>query len=591
MLKFLHLEDYRCFKDTKLEFKDLTIAVGKNNAGKSTIIEALRIISYALSKPIFRNIPDNLARNFSKKAKYIIVNGKMLKINTSTIPHNYDEDSKPKLTAGFHGGYKIIVHFHDDLIFALVYDSNGKIITNKTAFNNSGFPKLNILPQIGPLRKIEKYLSKETVRKDKDTYLSSLHFRNEIYLEMTNDENVFNEFSSLINQTWKNLHINPPKIDFSSDDPLVSLVVGENEFMTELGYVGNGLQMWLQMMWFVTKSKNQGITTVILDEPDVYMHPDLQRKLLKYVRRNFQQVIIATHSIEIISEVDSENILNVSNKKKNLKYTNELLAVQKVVDEIGSIQNMSLIRLFTYKKLLFLEGDDMWYLKKFFDKLYPESDFSIDHIFSIKIKGFSNFEKYFKVADFFKSIDGKLSIIGILDRDYYPDSFLSSIKQDAEAKEETKERLKLHIWTKKEIENYLLIPEVLFRISKGQDRDRFYQELEGICETFREETFGKFFDKMVSYGTGDGKELNSKWEPSKTHSKCQELFDNRWKVSLENKMSMINGKDLKSEIYKFINKEYHQNCTDKIILKEINREEVHKDIENLFLDIIDGIEI
>ena len=195
------------------------------------------------------------------------------------------------------------------------------------------------------------------------------------------------------------------------------------------------------------------------------------------------------------------------------------------------------------------------------------------------------------MADFFKSIDGKLSIIGILDRDYYPDSFLSSIKQDAEAKEETKERLKLHIWTKKEIENYLLIPEVLFRISKGQDRDKFYQELEGICETFREETFGKFFDKMVSYGMGDGKELNSKWEPSKTHSKCQELFDNRWKVSLENKMSMINGKDLKSEIYKFINKEYHQNCTDKIIFKEINRKEVHKDIENLFLDIIDGIEI
>ena len=591
MLKFLHLEDYRCFKDTKLEFKDLTIAVGKNNAGKSTIIEALRIISYALSKPIFRNIPDGLARDFAKKAKCIIVNGKMLKINTSTIPHKYEEDAKPKLTAGFHGGYKIIVHFYDDLIFALVYDSNGNIITNKSTFNNSGFPKLNILPQIGPLRKIEKYLSKETVRKDKDTYLSSLHFRNEIYLEMTNDENVFNEFSSLIKQTWKNLHINPPKIDFSSDDPFVSLVVGENEFMTELGYVGNGLQMWLQMMWFVTKSKNQGITTVILDEPDVYMHPDLQRKLLKYVRRNFQQVIIATHSIEIISEVDSENILNVSNKKKNLKYTNELLAVQKGVDEIGSIQNMSLIRLFTYKKLLFLEGDDMWYLKKFFDKLYPESDFSIDHIFSIKIKGFSNFKKYFKVADFFKSIDGKLSIIGILDRDYYPDSFLSSIKQDAEAKEETKERLKLHIWTKKEIENYLLIPEVLFRISKGQDRDKFYQELEGICETFREETFGKFFDKMVSYGMGDGKELNSKWEPSKTHSKCQELFDNRWKVSLENKMSMINGKDLKSEIYKFINKEYHQNCTDKIIFKEINRKEVHKDIENLFLDIIDGIEI
>ena len=105
MLKFLHLEDYRCFKDTKLEFKDLTIAVGKNNAGKSTIIEALRIISYALSKPTFKNIPESLVLDFPRKAKCIIVNGKMLKINTSTIPHNYDDDSKPKLSSGFDDVY------------------------------------------------------------------------------------------------------------------------------------------------------------------------------------------------------------------------------------------------------------------------------------------------------------------------------------------------------------------------------------------------------------------------------------------------------------------------------------------------------
>ncbi len=54
----------------------------------------------------------------------------------------------------------------------------------------------------------------------------------------------------------KSANKNPPKLDYSSDNTLVSLVVGEIDFMTELGYVGNGLQMWLQMMWFVTKSKN-----------------------------------------------------------------------------------------------------------------------------------------------------------------------------------------------------------------------------------------------------------------------------------------------------------------------------------------------
>lgn len=584
MLKFLHLEDYRCFKDTKLEFKDLTIAVGKNNAGKSTIIEALRIISYALSKPTFKNIPESLVLDFPRKAKCIIVNGKMLKINTSTIPHNYDEDSKPKLTAGFDDGYKIIVHFHDDLIFALIYDSNGKLITNKGTFNNSGFPKLNILPQIGPLKKIEKYLSKETVMKDKDTYLASLHFRNEIYLEMTNDEKVFNEFSSLIKQTWKNLQINPPKLEYSSDNTLVSLVVGENDFMTELGYVGNGLQMWLQMMWFVTKSKNQGITTVILDEPDIYMHPDLQRKLLKYVRRNFKQVIIATHSIEIISEVDSENILNVSNKKKELKYTLNLPKLQGVVDEIGSIQNMSLIRLFTYKKLLFLEGNDMSLLKKFYEKLYPDSDFSIDNIFYEKIGGFSNLEKYNKVAELFSKIDSNLSVISVLDRDYYPESYLDSIR------DKTSDVIKLHIWTKKEFENYLLVPEVLFRISKSNDRKNFYKKLEEICDSFREQTFDNFYDITVTLGKGDEKELESKWGPTKDLSKCKELFYSSWNKGLENKISMINGKDLRKKFYEFIKDEYNQNCTDKIVFKEMNEDEIHEDVKNVISDLIEGVE-
>lgn len=584
MLKFLHLEDYRCFKDTKLEFKDLTIAVGKNNAGKSTIIEALRIISYALSKPTFKNIPESLVLDFPRKAKCIIVNGKMLKINTSTIPHNYDEDSKPKLTAGFDDGYKIIVHFHDDLIFALIYDSNGKLITNKGTFNNSGFPKLNILPQIGPLKKIEKYLSKETVMKDKDTYLASLHFRNEIYLEMTNDEKVFNEFSSLIKQTWKNLQINPPKLEYSSDNTLVSLVVGENDFMTELGYVGNGLQMWLQMMWFVTKSKNQGITTVILDEPDIYMHPDLQRKLLKYVRRNFQQVIIATHSIEIISEVDSENILNVSNKKKKLKYTLNLSKLQGVVDEIGSIQNMSLIRLFTYKKLLFLEGNDMSLLKKFYEKLYPDSDFSIDNIFYEKIGGFSNLEKYNKVAELFSKIDSNISVISVLDRDYYPESHLDSIR------DETPDVIKLHIWTKKEFENYLLVPEVLFRISKSNDRKNFYKKLEEICDSFREQTFNKFYDKTVSLGTGYEKELNPKWEASKARDKCEELFYSSWNKGLENKISMINGKNLRKKFYEFIKEEYNQDCTNDIVFKEMNEDEIHEDVKNVISDLIEGVE-
>ena len=56
-------------------------------------------------------------------------------------------------------------------------------------------------------------------------------------------------------------------------------MIEADRFTSEIGYMGSGLQMWLQIIWFICKSAES--ETVILDEPDVYMHPDLQRSLVK----------------------------------------------------------------------------------------------------------------------------------------------------------------------------------------------------------------------------------------------------------------------------------------------------------------------
>ena len=34
MIKNIYLKNYRCFKDSKINFKDIAVIVGKNNAGK-----------------------------------------------------------------------------------------------------------------------------------------------------------------------------------------------------------------------------------------------------------------------------------------------------------------------------------------------------------------------------------------------------------------------------------------------------------------------------------------------------------------------------------------------------------------------------
>ena len=43
MLTFLKLENFRCFSNHEVVFSPLCLLVGQNNAGKSTIIDALRL--------------------------------------------------------------------------------------------------------------------------------------------------------------------------------------------------------------------------------------------------------------------------------------------------------------------------------------------------------------------------------------------------------------------------------------------------------------------------------------------------------------------------------------------------------------------
>jgi AAA15 family ATPase/GTPase len=45
MLTRLHLKNFRGFEDHELTFEKFTLIVGRNNAGKSTIIEALRLVA------------------------------------------------------------------------------------------------------------------------------------------------------------------------------------------------------------------------------------------------------------------------------------------------------------------------------------------------------------------------------------------------------------------------------------------------------------------------------------------------------------------------------------------------------------------
>ena len=115
MLTKFSLENYRCFEKTEIQFKELSVVVGKNNAGKSTLIEALRILALVVSR--CKHINYTLPPDWLKLEEYalgIAPSLQNLEIYPNGIVYMYGE-GPAKILADFENGAKINIYINNEL--------------------------------------------------------------------------------------------------------------------------------------------------------------------------------------------------------------------------------------------------------------------------------------------------------------------------------------------------------------------------------------------------------------------------------------------------------------------------------------------
>ncbi len=568
MLKTLELDNYRCFDKHKINFKDIVIIVGKNNSGKSTTIEALRLISIVASRALnFQSLPKWLDLPTSYKGVSPSLAG--LDFPTKNLFHKYQE-GPAIITALFESKARIEIYLGETNegieVFALIYDSKGNIRKTKQGIKDAGIPEINILPQISALAKEESVLGYEYVRSNLTTQLSSIHFRNQINYYYHH----FSEFKKLSEATWSGLGIY--ELDGRSlfKGGQLTLIVRDTDFAAEIGWMGHGLQMWLQTMWFLAKSRYD--STIILDEPDVYMHADLQRKLIRFLKIKYKQVILATHSIEIISEVEPENILVIDKTSKKSDYTTSIPAVQSLVNRIGSTQNIGLARLWSSQKLLMVEGKDIAILKRIQETLFSNQSDPFDIIPRSSIGGWSGWH-YVKGADFVlrNGLKQAINVYCILDSDYHSEAEIEERKNEAETI-----GINLHIWSKKEIENYLISPSAFLRILQRNTRTAkpltlqiIEKKFDKIAEGMKMEIIDKFADEIHAN--------NRKWKPSTVNKAAREKVDSLW----TNKLDILSGKEFLNKFNKWSNDRYKTSVTVNGLARELLIEEIPDEMKNV----------
>ena len=345
MLEKIIITNFRCYEKTTINFNGSAILVGKNNAGKSTLIEALKILSTVSRKyktARFVAPPDWVEDERSKGITPNLVN---MNIADHGIFNMYG--NPPAIVEGyFTNGTSIKAYVGEELaIFAVIYDDCGIAIKSGAEAKRVDIPTIEVLPQISAVLDNEKVIQKSTVDNNRFTRLASRNFRNQLFYY---DES-YPVFKELVESTWETLQVKPVEAYFVDEGRILQFFVRVNNFEAEIGWMGHGLQMWIQTMWFVSQCGKDSI--VVLDEPDVYMHADLQRRLIRLITPMFPQLIIATHSLEIIEEVTSDCIIPIDSSKTEINPIGEASSLQFISKNLGSSFNIDLARLFISNKL------------------------------------------------------------------------------------------------------------------------------------------------------------------------------------------------------------------------------------------------
>lgn len=496
MIRKLSIKNFRCYEESTITFNGTSILVGKNNAGKSTMIEALKIISTVTRK--YRTsrfvAPPDWLRNVNNFG--IAPNVENMNISDRGIFHLYG-NPPALIEAGFSEGCSIKAYIGEGLsIFAVIYDEYGCPIKSSKEAKKVDIPIIEVLPQISAVLDSEKVIKKTTVDGNRFTRLASRNFRNQLFYY--ND--AFPAFKELVESTWEELQVNPVETVFVDDGRLLQFFVRVCAFEAELGWMGHGLQMWIQTMWFISQCPKNSI--VVLDEPDVYMHADLQRRLVRLITPMFSQLIIATHSLEIIEEVPSDCIIPIDSQKRHIKPIGDESSLYALSSTLGSTLNIDLARIFISNRFIIWDGGeaDRAILSAFQSILYPHELHPIITYPKAYVHGWDDWEKVLAIAEIFSSNKMNLEMICVSNSGFH------TLEEIEARSDEAKSRgINLHIWTKNEIDNYVININVIQRYLDATsqegpvDKQLVVNKIKDLLLSQREDVF----EKILS-GSGKG---------------------------------------------------------------------------------------
>ena len=341
-------------------------------------------------------------------------------------------------------------------------------------------------------------------------------------------------------ESWEGIDIERPEVSFDvGRSAVVHMMCTEKRITRELYWMGFGFQIWLQIMTHALRARDA--TMMVMDEPETYLHPTLQRDLLNFLRDLGSDCLLATHSSELVAEAERTEIVVVDKAKQSGKRLGSGAHVG-ALGALGSRFNFALTDVRRQRVAILVEGEsDLRYLKLLGSRLSSKM-LSGTRILPLIPLGGHRPDDANDIARAMKTLIGPdVRLAVVLDRDYRSNNEVEDLESDL-----IREFDIAHVLRRKEIENYFVTPGLIAKTLESRAGENGQEcgidavaLLESITEDLRADAESQCLTRFVDYEA----KVRSGVDRSTLIKEAIERFRIGW-LTLDERLHIVSGKQV-----------------------------------------------
>ncbi len=570
MITQLVLHNFKRISEQTYEFDHFDLLVGRNNSGKSTVLQALAIWQFCLDEfrrakrrepksiqiilPNFTVLPVpqfNLLWKECTERHYPIQNGTkkqeriLIEIKVTWIAHN-----------GKSYTFAVNLRYASPQTLYAIPADGWK--TFQALEKNQLWPIIVYVPPFSGLEDSEEWRDEAPLRKQVGKAQPGSVLRNLLLRVWEANQQDWQEIQQVIKDFFS-VELKPPQYE-KGVDTKITCEYKQGKKYYDIIAAGSGFHQTLTLLAFLYGYQP---TSILLDEPDAHLHVNLQRVVLEYFKffqdKSHQkkvQFLIATHAEEFIKGVEVSQIISFrgssfSSKNLNLELSFAPQSIQTtpaILTAMAEVSNLEITQLLDSPMMLYVEGEDDERLLRCWAKILNTKESISKVCFHIMGGGTKkqmkdNADRHFAGV---KQIIPHVKRLVVFDYD------------NEDAYHPPPDNPVLHEWQRKNIDNYLLVPDTWIRAAK--------EKIQG-----NEKVFKAIKEQIEDFFASENLTL----PPNQT-----------WRTVKANVFQVVDGKKLlfnKSDcLFQRLQENFQIKLTRSTVAEHKIADEIHEDVHQFF---------